>query len=210
MAAGGFASWVDDTPAFIYGRMEDVSLEDQRRLFDLVYWGIVHGTLAASRHLRHRGGAIVNVGSVLGDRAIAQQAPCCAAKGAVKNATDAFRMEFEGEGLPISVILVEPGPADTPFMEHARIAMGTPGTRNPPPAYHPRVAARAILQAGAGEPRPGARLPGARRHALVDDAGGAHRLPRPRGSAAGAADPGERRASGVDAWGTRNGGGRPG
>ena len=30
---------------------------------------------------------------------------------------------------------------------HARNAMGTPGTRNPPPAYHPRVAARAILHA---------------------------------------------------------------
>src|SRR3712207_7040767 len=56
-------------------------------------------------------------------------------------------MEFEGEGLPISVTLIKPGPVDTPFMEHARNAMGTKGTRNPPPAYHPRVAARAILHA---------------------------------------------------------------
>ena len=146
-AFGGFDSWVNDAGAFIYGRMEDVSLQDQRRLFDVTYWGIVHGTLAASRHLRHRGGAVVNVGSVLGDRAIALQGPYCAAKGAVKNATDAFRMEFEGEGLPISVTLIKPGPVDTPFMEHARNAMGTKGTRNPPPAYHPRVAARAILHA---------------------------------------------------------------
>ena len=127
--------------------MEDVSLEDQRRLFDVTYWGVVHGTLAAARHLRRRGGAIVNVGSVLGDRAIALQGPYCAAKGAVKNATDAFRMEFEGAGLPISVTLIKPGPIDTPFMEHARNAMGTRGTRNPPPAYHPRVAASAILHA---------------------------------------------------------------
>jgi NAD(P)-dependent dehydrogenase (short-subunit alcohol dehydrogenase family) len=146
-AFGGFDSWVNDAGAFIYGRMEDVSLADQRRLFDVTYWGVVHGTLAAARHLRHRGGAIVNVGSVLGDRAIALQGPYCAAKGAVKNATDAFRMEFEGEGLPISVTLIKPGPIDTPFMEHARNAMGTRGTRNPPPAYHPRVAATAILHA---------------------------------------------------------------
>ncbi|MCB4825466.1 SDR family oxidoreductase [Roseicella aerolata] len=146
-AFGGFDSWVNDAGAFIYGRMEDVSLADQRRLFDVTYWGVVHGTLAASRHLRERGGAIVNVGSVLGDRAIALQGPYCAAKGAVKNATDAFRMEFEGERLPISVTLIKPGPIDTPFMEHARNAMGTRGTRNPPPAYHPRVAARAILHA---------------------------------------------------------------
>jgi NAD(P)-dependent dehydrogenase (short-subunit alcohol dehydrogenase family) len=146
-AFGGFDSWVNDAGAFIYGRMEDVSLQDQRRLFDVTYWGVVHGTLAAARHLRDRGGAVVNVGSVLGDRAIALQGPYCAAKGAVKNATDAFRMEFEGEGLPISVTLIKPGPVDTPFMEHARNAMGTRGTRNPPPAYHPRVAARAILHA---------------------------------------------------------------
>ena len=147
-AFGGFDSWVNDAGAFIYGRLEDVSLQDQRRLFDVVYWGVVHGTLAAARHLRDRGGgAIVNLGSVLGDRAIALQGPYCAAKGAVKNATDAFRMEFEGEGLPISVTLIKPGPVDTPFMEHARNAMGTRGTRNPPPAYHPRVAARAILHA---------------------------------------------------------------
>ncbi|MBL6081100.1 SDR family oxidoreductase [Belnapia sp. T18] len=146
-AFGSFDSWVNDAGAFIYGRMEDVSLADQRRLFDVTYWGVVHGTLAAARHLRHQGGAIINVGSVLGDRAIALQGPYCAAKGAVKNATDAFRMEFEGEGLPISVTLIKPGPIDTPFMEHARNAMGTQGTRNPPPAYHPRVAARAILHA---------------------------------------------------------------
>lgn len=146
-AFGGFDSWVNNAGAFIFGRMEDVALEDQRRLFDVTYWGIVHGTLAAMRHLRSRGGAIVNLGSVLGDRAIALQGPYCAAKGAVKNATDAFRMEFEGEGLPISVTLIKPGPIDTPFTEHARNAIGTRGTRNPPPAYHPRVAATAILHA---------------------------------------------------------------
>jgi NAD(P)-dependent dehydrogenase (short-subunit alcohol dehydrogenase family) len=146
-AFGGFDSWVNDAGTLIYGRMEDVSLEDQRRLFDVSYWGVVHGTLSASRHLRQRGGAIVNVGSVLGDRAIALQGSYCAAKGAVKNATDAFRMEFESEGLPISVTLIKPGPVDTPIIEHARNALGTPGTRLPPPTYHPRVVARAILHA---------------------------------------------------------------
>jgi NAD(P)-dependent dehydrogenase (short-subunit alcohol dehydrogenase family) len=146
-AFGGFDAWVNDAGAFIYGRMDEVALQDQRRLFDVVYWGVVHGTLAAARYLRHRGGAIVNIGSVLGDRAIALQGPYCAAKGAVRNATDAFRMEFEMAGLPISVTQVKPGPIDTPFMEHARNAMGTRGTRNPPPSYHPRVAARAILHA---------------------------------------------------------------
>jgi NAD(P)-dependent dehydrogenase (short-subunit alcohol dehydrogenase family) len=165
-AFGGFDSWVNDAGAFIYGRMEDVCLQDQRRLFDVVYWGIVHGTLAAARHLRDRGGAIVNLGSVLGDRAIALQGPYCAAKGAVKNATDAFRMEFEGEGLPISVTLIKPGPVDTPFMEHAQ-RHGDQG--------HPQPAAR--LPPAGGRARHPARLRNAgarpihRRRGLADLAG---------------------------------------
>jgi NAD(P)-dependent dehydrogenase (short-subunit alcohol dehydrogenase family) len=148
-AFGGFDSWVNNAGAFVYGRMDEVALADQRRLFDVAYWGVVHGTLAAARRLRERpgGGAIVNLGSVLGDRALALQGPYCAAKHAVKGATDAFRMEFEMAGLPISVTLIKPGPIDTPFMEHARNAMGARGTRNPPPSYHPRVAARAVLHA---------------------------------------------------------------
>jgi NAD(P)-dependent dehydrogenase (short-subunit alcohol dehydrogenase family) len=122
-AFGGFDTWVNNAGAFIYGRMDEVPLADQRRLFDVVYWGVVHGTLAAARE-RPGGGAIVNVGSVLGDRALALQGPYCAAKHAVKGATDAFRMEFEMAGLPISVTLIKPGPVDTPFAEHARNAMG--------------------------------------------------------------------------------------
>ncbi|WP_376087132.1 SDR family oxidoreductase [Roseomonas sp. CCTCC AB2023176] len=146
-AFGGFDSWCNVAGAFIYGETEDVPLDDHRRLFDVTYWGVVHGTLVAARHLKERGGAIVNVGSVLSDRAIALQGPYCAAKFAVKGITDSFRMEFLAEGYPISVTLVKPGPIDTPYMEHARNLTGAPGTRNPPPAYHPRVVARGILHA---------------------------------------------------------------
>lgn len=146
-AFGGFDSWCNVAAAFIYGEIEDVPLDDHRRLFDVTYWGVVHGTMVAARHLKEKGGAIVTVGSVLSDRAIAIQGPYSAAKFAVKGITDSFRMEFMAEGYPISVTLVKPGPIDTPFMEHARNLTGARGTKNPPPAYHPRVVARAILHA---------------------------------------------------------------
>ncbi|HEY8611143.1 MAG TPA: SDR family oxidoreductase [Roseomonas sp.] len=146
-AFGGFDSWCNNAAVAIYGELEDVPLEDQRRLFDVNYWGVVHGTLVAVRHLKGKGGAIVNTGSVLSDRAMALQGPYSAAKFAVKGVTEAFRTEFEAEGYPISLTLVKPGPIDTPYMEHARNLMGTSGTRNPPPSYHPRVVARAILYA---------------------------------------------------------------
>ncbi|WP_338664350.1 SDR family oxidoreductase [Pararoseomonas sp. SCSIO 73927] len=147
-AFGGFDSWCNNAGVAIYGELEDVPLEDQRRLFDTNYWGVVHGTLVAARHLKGKaGGTIVNVGSVLSERAMTLQGPYSAAKFAVKGVTEAFRTEFEAEGYPISVTLIKPGPIDTPYMEHARNHLGSPGLRNPPPAYHPRVVARAILHA---------------------------------------------------------------
>ncbi len=142
---GYFDSWVNDAGAFLYGGLQDTTLEDQRRVFDVVYWGVVHGTLAAAAHLKAAGGAIVNVGSVLGELAIPYQGPYCAAKFAVKGFTEAFRRETEAAGDPISLTLIKPAAIDTAFMEHARNAMGSPGTRNPPPAYHPHLVARAIL-----------------------------------------------------------------
>ena len=142
---GHFDTWVNDAGAFLYGRMQDTTMEDQHRVFDVVYWGVVHGTLAAAAHLRQAGGAIVNVGSVLGEFAIPYQGPYCAAKFAVKGFTEAFRREIEAVGDPISLTLIKPAAIDTAFMEHARNAMGSAGTRNPPPAYHPQLVARAIL-----------------------------------------------------------------
>jgi NAD(P)-dependent dehydrogenase (short-subunit alcohol dehydrogenase family) len=146
-AFGGFDSWVNNAAAFVFGRTDEIPLQDHRRVFDTVYWGVVHGSLTAARTLRSRGGAIVNVGSVLSDRALALQGPYSAAKHAVKGITDSLRMEFEEAGLPISVTLVKPGPIDTPYVDHARNWMPSVGMRNPPPAYDPRLVARAILYA---------------------------------------------------------------
>jgi NADP-dependent 3-hydroxy acid dehydrogenase YdfG len=44
---GGFDTWVNNAGTSIYGPIEEVSLEDVRRLFDTNYWGVVNGTLAA-------------------------------------------------------------------------------------------------------------------------------------------------------------------
>ena len=146
-AFGGFDTWINDAGAFIYGRLDAVPLEDQRRLFDVTYWGVVHGTLIAAERLKHTGGAIINVGSVLGDIAIPYQGAYCASKFAVKGFTEAFRREAEAERQPISITLIKPAAINTPFTDHARNRMGSSGTRNPPPAYDPHLVARAITHA---------------------------------------------------------------
>ena len=146
-AFGGFDTWINDAGAFIYGRLDQVSLEDQRRLFDVTYWGIVHGTLVAAEQLKKTGGAIINVGSVLGEVAIPYQGAYCASKFAVKGFTEAFRREAEAERQPLSITLIKPAAINTPFTDHARNRMGSRGTRNPPPAYDPYLVARAIVHA---------------------------------------------------------------
>ena len=146
-AFGGIDTWVNDAGAFVYGALDEVPLEDQKRVFDVVYWGTVHGTLVAAEALRARGGAIVNVGSVLGEFAIPYQGAYCAAKFAVKGFTEAFRRETEAKREPISLSLIKPAAINTLFMEHARNLIGASGTRNPPPAYDPHLVARAILHA---------------------------------------------------------------
>ena len=59
--------------------------------------------------------------------------------------TEAFRREILAAREPISVTHVKPAAINTPFMEHARNRLGTPGTRNPPPSYDPDLVARAVL-----------------------------------------------------------------
>src|SRR6478735_8503967 len=43
---GGFDTWVNDAGISIWGKLEEVSDEDPRRLFDTNFWGIVYGSLS--------------------------------------------------------------------------------------------------------------------------------------------------------------------
>jgi NADP-dependent 3-hydroxy acid dehydrogenase YdfG len=141
---GGFDTWVNNAAVAIYGTVMDVPLEDQKRLIDVNYWGVVHGSLIAAEHLQSKGGAIINLGSVLSDRALIMQGPYCASKHAVKAFTDTLRMEIEEKGWPVSVTLIKPSGINTPYMEHARLHMDAPGASNPPPAYDPSLVAQAV------------------------------------------------------------------
>jgi hypothetical protein len=135
---------VNNAGVSIYGPVLEQPLEDQRRLFDTNYWGVVHGSMVACAHLRISGGALINVGSVLSDIAIPIQGTYCATKHAVKGYTDALRLELEEEGAPISVSLIKPSAIDTPYVQHAKNLMPVEPL-NPPPVYAPETVAEAIL-----------------------------------------------------------------
>jgi NAD(P)-dependent dehydrogenase (short-subunit alcohol dehydrogenase family) len=143
---GRIDTWVNNAAVSMYGRITQLSIEDMRRQMDVNYWGQVYGSRTAVRHLRRGGGALINVGSALSDRAIPLQGGYCAAKHALKAFTDTLRMELEEEGIPIAVTLVKPASIDTPFFEKARTYLGVE-PQPVPPVYAPEVVSEVILHA---------------------------------------------------------------
>jgi NAD(P)-dependent dehydrogenase (short-subunit alcohol dehydrogenase family) len=141
---GGFDTWINNAGVSIYGRIEDVDVTDMRQLFETNYWGVVNGSLAALDHLKHRGGAIINLGSALSERVIPLQGTYCASKFAVRGFTDALRIEVEKSGYPVSVTLIKPAAIDTPYVAHAKNYLPQE-PKNPPPVYAPDVVAEVIL-----------------------------------------------------------------
>ena len=143
---GGFDTWVNNAGVSVYGRIDKVPLEDQRRVFETNYWGTVHGCRVALEHLRHRGGALINIGSVLSERAFPLQGAYSASKHAIKGFTDALRMELMHQRAPVSVTLIKPAAIDTRYAHHAQNYLPM-RPQNPPPLYAPAVVAEAILHA---------------------------------------------------------------
>lgn len=143
---GRIDTWVNNAAVSMYGRIMDLPVEDMRRQMDVNYWGQVYGSREAVRRMQRDGGALINVGSALCDRAIPLQGNYCAAKHALKAFTDALRMELEEAQVPVSVTLVKPASVDTPFFEKARTYLGVE-PQPVPPVYAPDVVANVILHA---------------------------------------------------------------
>lgn len=142
---GALDTWVNNAAEAIYGRIEDVPVEEARHLFEVNYFGQVNGAMAALPHLKRTGGVLINIGSVASDRAMPLIGHYSASKHAIKGFTDALRMELEHDGAPVAVTLIKPGSIDTPFTQHARNHMDRE-PELPPPVYQPEVVAEAILE----------------------------------------------------------------
>ncbi|WP_026354323.1 SDR family oxidoreductase [Massilia niastensis] len=144
---GRIDTWVNNAGVSVFGRLEDVSPEDHHRLFQTNFWGVVNGSLEAVKRMKTRGGgALINIGSEVSDRAVPLQGMYSASKHAVKAFTESLRMELEKEDAPLSVTLVKPAAIDTMFAVHAKNYMDKEPAL-PPPIYAPELVADAILYA---------------------------------------------------------------
>jgi short-subunit dehydrogenase len=150
---GRIDTWVNNAGLSIYGRLDEVSEDDNRRLFDINFWGVVNGSLVALPYLKKNGGALINVGSEVSEAVVPMLGMYSATKHAVKGFTDALRIEVEQiDKAPVSITLIQPTATNTPFPHHAKNYMETEPAL-PHPIIDPRKVAEAILSA-AQKPQP--------------------------------------------------------
>ena len=144
---GRIDTWVNDAGVSIYGRLDEVSEEDSRKLFDTNFWGVVNGSLTALPYLRASRGALINIGSEVSDAVIPLQGMYSASKHAVKGFTDALRVEIEEvDKDEVTITLIQPTAVNTPYPEHAMNYMDKE-PKLPDPMIDPQQVADAILNA---------------------------------------------------------------
>lgn len=105
----------------LVGRFESVSMDEFRWLFEINLFGTVGVTKAFLPVLqRERAAQIVNVSSLFGIVAPAEQAAYAASKFAVRGFSEALRHELAGS--PVGVTVVHPGGVATAIARNARVA----------------------------------------------------------------------------------------
>lgn len=98
----------------IYGAVEDTSIEDARRQFDVNFFGLVQMTQKVLPFMREqKSGKIINISSVGGKIYTPLGSFYHATKHALEGWSDSLRLEVKDKG--IDVVLVEPGLIVTEF-----------------------------------------------------------------------------------------------
>ncbi|WP_371855923.1 SDR family oxidoreductase [Nocardia beijingensis] len=141
--------WVNSAFTSVFAPFTRIAPQEFRRVTEVTYLGSVHGTMAALARMRPRDrGAIVQVGSALGERAIPLQSAYCGAKHAVDGFVEAVRVELLHERSNVHITIVQAPAVNTPQFSWVRSRL--PKRPQPvPPIYQPEVVADAIAFAAA-------------------------------------------------------------
>jgi NAD(P)-dependent dehydrogenase (short-subunit alcohol dehydrogenase family) len=139
--------WINNAMASVFSPVKDMTADEFRRVTDVTYLGVVHGTLAALRRMLPRDrGSIVQVGSALAYRGIPLQSAYCAAKHAVQGFCDSLRAELLHDRSHVSLTMVQLPALNTPQFDWVKSRL--PNRAQPvPPIFQPEVAAQAIVWA---------------------------------------------------------------
>ena len=137
--------WVNVAFTSVFAPFWEIKPDEFRRVTEVSYLGFVHGTMVALARMRPRDrGAIVQVGSALGYRAIPLQSAYCGAKHAVNGFTESVRCELLHEGSKVRITVVQMPAVNTP--QFSWVLSRLPRHPQPvPPIYQPEVAAQGVV-----------------------------------------------------------------
>ena len=140
----------------IRGALEDVSMEDIKRLFEVNLFALMRATQACLPGMRKlRKGTVVNLSSIVEKFSFPGSGVYAAAKYAVEGISDALRLELAPFG--IRVVTIRPGPIATEFNEVATELTGDLMARTDPdykPIYQTAGAETGKIFGGLSIPGP--------------------------------------------------------
>ena len=145
--------WINDAMLTVFSPVHELSPAEFHRVTETTYLGMVHGCMAALKHMRpRRRGHIINIGSALAYRGIPLQSAYCGAKHAIRGFTASLRTEIEHDKTGIATSIIEMPAMNTPQFDWGRTHM----PRQPRPmgtVYQPEAAAEAVYRAAQKKPR---------------------------------------------------------
>ncbi|QOZ56423.1 SDR family oxidoreductase [Bradyrhizobium sp. CCBAU 53338] len=116
---------INNAGVALMGTFEEIDHAQMDWLFDINFWGVVHGTRAFLPHLKTRPEAhIVNVSSIFGIIAPPGQSAYAAAKFAVRGFSESVRHELAVAGSPVKLSVVHPGGVATSIARSSRTGVG--------------------------------------------------------------------------------------
>ncbi|MGJ5051704.1 SDR family NAD(P)-dependent oxidoreductase [Bradyrhizobium oligotrophicum] len=116
---------VNNAGVALFGSFAEIDQAEMDWLFNINFWGVVHGTRAFLPHLsRRREAHVVNLSSIFGIIAPPGQSAYAAAKFAVRGFSESLRHEFTAAGSPVRLSVVHPGGIATAIARNARAGHG--------------------------------------------------------------------------------------
>ncbi|WP_027525256.1 SDR family oxidoreductase [Bradyrhizobium sp. Ec3.3] len=116
---------VNNAGVALLGSFEEIDQAQMEWLFNINFWGVVHGTRAFLPHLKTREAAhIVNVSSIFGIIAPPGQTAYAAAKFAVRGFSESLRHELDVAASQVKLSVVHPGGIATNIVRNSRAGVG--------------------------------------------------------------------------------------
>ncbi|WP_338828816.1 SDR family NAD(P)-dependent oxidoreductase [Bradyrhizobium sp. 27S5] len=116
---------VNNAGVALLGAFGEIGQAQMEWLFNINFWGVVHGTRAFLPLLsRQREAHIVNISSIFGILAPPGQSAYCAAKFAVRGFSESLRHELAVANSPVRLSVVHPGGVATNIARNSRTGSG--------------------------------------------------------------------------------------